>query len=139
VLYQQVLYERLGATRRMQLHRRIGSRLEAAYGDRAGEVAAPLASHFERGGDLPHAVHCLPQVGAQAARRNAPDEAVAGFHKGLELLAAVPESPERAQHELTLQLALGELLITLQGRTALQVRQAYTRAHALCQQVGETP
>jgi predicted ATPase len=139
VLYQQVLYDRLGATRRMQLHRRIGGRMEAAYGARVGEVAAPLASHFERGGEPQHAVHYLPQVGAQAARRNAPDEAVAIFRKGLELLATVPDSPERAQHELTLQLALGEMLITLQGRTAPAVRQAYTRAHALCQQVGETP
>ena len=51
-LYQQVLYEQLGTARRMQLHRRIGARLEAGYGARAGEIAAQLAVHFERGGEV---------------------------------------------------------------------------------------
>jgi predicted ATPase len=48
-LYQQVLYEQMGSARRVQLHRRIGVRLEAGYGVRAGEIAAQLAVHFERG------------------------------------------------------------------------------------------
>jgi predicted ATPase len=50
VLYQQVLYEQLGEARRAQLHRRIGTRLEAGYDAQAGEVAVQLAVHFERGG-----------------------------------------------------------------------------------------
>src|SRR5262245_15300113 len=41
-LYQQVLYEQIGTVRRRQLHRRIGERLEAGYGDRATEIAAQL-------------------------------------------------------------------------------------------------
>jgi hypothetical protein len=49
-LYQQVLYEGLGAARRTQLHRRIGTQLEAGHGAQAGEIAAQLAVHFERGG-----------------------------------------------------------------------------------------
>ena len=52
-LYQQVLYEGLGTARRRQLHRRIGARLEAGYGAQAGEIAAQLAVHFERGGETP--------------------------------------------------------------------------------------
>jgi predicted ATPase len=56
-LYPQVLYERLGAARRAGLHRRIGARLEAGYGARAREIAAQLAVHFERGGEVPQAVH----------------------------------------------------------------------------------
>jgi len=31
-LYQQVLYEQLGTARRVQLHQRIGARLEVDYG-----------------------------------------------------------------------------------------------------------
>jgi len=42
-LYQEVLYHRLTARRRQRLHQRIGEREEAAYGDRAGEMAAELA------------------------------------------------------------------------------------------------
>src|SRR5882724_1016495 len=61
-LYQWVLYEGLGTARRGQLHRRIGARLEVGYGARVGEVAAQLAVHFERGGDVRRAVHVWQQV-----------------------------------------------------------------------------
>src|SRR5207244_2904551 len=42
-LYQEVLYERVTAGRRVGLHRRLGERLEGAYGARAAEIAAELA------------------------------------------------------------------------------------------------
>ena len=59
--------------------------------------------------------------------------------KGLALLATLPESPERTQHELTLQLILGELLMAAKGTAAPEVGEVYTRAHTLCHQVGEPP
>ena len=74
-LYQQVLYEQIGTARRMQLHRRIGVRLEAGYGTRAGEIAAQLAVHFERGGATAQAVRYAQQAADNAARRNAHHEA----------------------------------------------------------------
>ena len=138
-LYQQVLYEQLGTARRRQLHRRIGVRLEAGYGARAGEIAAQLAVHFERGGETAQAVRYWQQAGDNAARRNAHHEAITALTKGLALLATLPESPERAQHELALQLTLGELLRATKGVGAPDVGDVYTRAYTLCQQVGETP
>jgi hypothetical protein len=45
-LYQQVVYERLGAGRRVRLHQWLGECLEAAYGAQAGEIAAELAEHL---------------------------------------------------------------------------------------------
>jgi predicted ATPase len=56
VLYQQVLYEQVGTGRRAQLHRRIGAQLEASYGARARDIAAQLAVHFERAGEIQRAV-----------------------------------------------------------------------------------
>jgi predicted ATPase len=50
-LYQHVLYRRLPAGRRGELHRRIAERCETACGDRAFEIAAELAYHFGRCGD----------------------------------------------------------------------------------------
>src|SRR5437867_13317599 len=44
-LYQEVVYERVTAGRRIGVHQRIGAREEAAYGERAGEIAAELAVH----------------------------------------------------------------------------------------------
>ena len=138
-LYQQALYERLGATRRMQLHRRIGARLEAGYGAQAGEIAVQLAVHFECGGELPRAVHYWQQAGANAARRNAHHDAIAAVTKGLTLLATLPDSPERTEHELTLLLSLGELLMAVKGWGTPEAGEVYTRAHTLSHQVGESP
>jgi predicted ATPase len=138
-LYQQVLYEALGTARRMQLHQRIGPGLEAGYGTQAGEIAAQLAVHFERGGKTPQAVHYWQQVGDNAARRNAHPEAIAALTKALALLASLPDSPERTRHELTLQLTLGELLMAAKGVAAPEAGDVYTRAHARCQQVAEMP
>ena len=99
-LYRQVLYERLGTMRCVRLHQRIGARLEAGYGAQAGEVAAQIAVHFERGGGCPRAVHYWQQAGENAARRNAHYEASTALTKGLALLATLPESPEHSRHEL---------------------------------------
>jgi predicted ATPase len=79
-LYQQVLYERLRRTWRAQLHRRIGARLEVGYGPQAGEWAAQLAVHFERGGEIERAVRSLQQALDVARRQQA---------RALELRAAL--------------------------------------------------
>src|SRR5262249_19917379 len=135
-LYQQVLYEALGPTRQAQLHRQVGARLEAGYGARAGEIATQLALHFERGGEVARAVHFLQQAADTATRRQAHHEAVAALTKGLALLATLPESPARAQHELTLLLLLGPRLMAAQGYAVPDVGERYTRALTLAPQVG---
>jgi hypothetical protein len=136
-LYQQVLYEQLGTVRRMQYHQHIGRRLEASHGARAGESAAQLAMHFERGGEGARAVHYLQQAADNATRRNAHHDAILALRQGLALLATLPESPERTQHELTLLLLLGPRLMAVQGYAGPDVGVVYTRAHTLGQQVGE--
>ena len=63
-------------------------------------------------------MHYWQQAGDNAARRHAHHEAIAALTKGLALLATLPDSPERTQHELALQLTLGELLIAAKGIAA---------------------
>ena len=58
---------------------------------------------------------------------------------GIELLKTLPETPAHTQHALTLHIALGAALQMAKGLAAPEVEHAYTQAHALCQQVGETP
>jgi DNA-binding winged helix-turn-helix (wHTH) protein len=70
-LYQQVIYERLGAGRRVRLHQRLGAWLEAAYGTQTEEIAAELAEHFARGYELRRAVPYLHQAAEQATQRYA--------------------------------------------------------------------
>src|SRR5262249_3007612 len=79
------------------------------------------------------------QAGQFAIERSAYLEAISHFSKGLEVLSALPEIPERLQQELTLQLALGASLSMLKGYTAPEVEHVYTRAQELCRQVGDSP
>ncbi|HEV8718047.1 MAG TPA: hypothetical protein VGX03_35185 [Candidatus Binatia bacterium] len=117
----------------------MASREELAYGKRAREIAAELALHFERGRDYRRAVRYLQQAGENAIRRSAHQEAVTLLTKGLELLKTLPDTPERAQQELTLQISLGASLIATKGYGAPEVKKVYTRAQELYRQVGETP
>jgi DNA-binding winged helix-turn-helix (wHTH) protein/tetratricopeptide (TPR) repeat protein len=137
-LYQQVLYERLTAKRRVQLHRKIGEREEKGYRERAGEIAAELAMHFEKGRDDERAVRYLRQAGENAARRYAYQEASAYLTKGLELLHLLPDTL-RGKQELGFQATLGSVSLATKGFAAPEVEKAYARARTLCQQVGEAP
>jgi DNA-binding winged helix-turn-helix (wHTH) protein len=138
-LYQQAVYARLGAGQRVRLHQRLGAGLEAAYGEQAGEIAAELAAHFERGADVRRAVHYLHLTAQKVTQRYAHREGVALLTRALALLPQLPETPERTQQELALQLTLGTALIATKGYAAREVAQTYTRAHVLCQQVPESP
>ena len=92
VLYLEVPYRLLPAMRRAQIHRRIGQRGEAIYGDRVGEIAAELAMHFEQGHDHPRAVKYLLQAAENATHRSAHHEAAALARRGLQVLDASPET-----------------------------------------------
>ncbi|HLA09106.1 MAG TPA: AAA family ATPase [Pyrinomonadaceae bacterium] len=138
-LYQSVLYERVSIARRIQLHRRIGEMGELVYGDSARAIAAELAMHFERGRDYERAAKYLQQAADNAIRRFAYKEAVVLSRRGLELVAKLPETAERAKQELCLQLTLGVPLIATQGHAATEVGKVYLKARELCQQLGETP
>ena len=138
-LYQEVVYQRLGAGHRARLHRRIGEREAAGYGAHASERAAELAVHFERGQDYPRAVQYLGQAADNAAQRHAPHEVIALLTRALALLAHLPATLTRAQQELAFQMSLGPAWMVTKGQAAPEVEQTYTRARALCAQVGDTP
>jgi class 3 adenylate cyclase/predicted ATPase len=133
-LIQDTAYQSLLKSTRQQFHLRIARVLEARFTDIAETEPEVLAHHYTEAGLLEHAISFWQRAGRQAARRSAHLEAIAHFTRGLELLAALPETPERDQHELTLQMALGASLLVTQGSAAPEVEQAYTRALALCRQ-----
>ena len=100
-------------------------------------MSQPNLPSTSSGGEVQRAIHYWQQAGDNAVRRNAHSEAIAALRKGLALLSTLPDSPERTQRELALQLTLGELLTATQGMASPASGEAYSRAHALCQQVGK--
>src|SRR5262249_50741218 len=98
-----------------------------------------VAQHYTTAGCTEQAVGYWQRAGQQASDRSANAEAISHCTKGIELLKTLPETPEHTQQALALHIALGAALQMTQGLAAPEVEHAYTRAHALCQQVGETP
>lgn len=137
-VYQAAWHERVSPTRLQEWHRRIGERKEAAYGDRTGEIAAELAVHFEQGRQYHKVLQYLHQAAEIALRRSANPEAVRYLQKALETVKLLPDTPERAQQELHIQVSLGAPLMMTRGYTAPEVKSVYDRAWELCQELGET-
>ncbi len=138
-VHQQVLYERIPASRRLVWHARIGARLEAAYGDAPREIATELAAHFERARDTARAVRYFRLAGENALGRAAHAEAIDHLSRALRLLEGVAEGRSRTQSELELLVALGPAWIVGRGYAALEVEQTYQRALTLCRQLGRPP
>ncbi len=72
-------------------------------------------------------------------QRSAYADAVSSLTAAIDLLQRLPESPERIQQELLLQLAVGPALIAVKGQAALETERAYTRVRELCERVGDPP
>jgi predicted ATPase len=72
-------------------------------------------------------------------RRHGYGEAIEHLRRGIDLVQTLPDSPDRTQQELALQILLGVLLMTTRGFAAPEVEHAYARARTLCQQMGNIP
>ena len=136
-LHRDVVYERIPAARRAELHRRIGEREERAYGPKAHEVAAELADHFERGGDHERAARYHRQAAQNALARHAYHEAADQLTRAIASLRTLPESDERDGEEIELQLALAMPLLATRSEGAPEVERALARAHQLCERLGD--
>ncbi len=137
-LVQDTAYQSLLKSRRQQLHQQIARVLESRFTEITETQPELLAHHYTEAGLIAQAIPYWQKAGQRAAQRSAYVEAIGHLTKGLELLQTLPDTRERAQHELALQVALGTPLIVTKGYTALEVATAYTRARELCQQIGET-
>ena len=138
ILFQKHLYNSLDVVERSHLHEQVGIILESLYGQQAEEIAVRLARHFREAGMVPKAIDYLFLAGKKATRVSANQEAIAHFNGALELLKTTPETPERVEMEVTLQLALVPPWEGAKGFAAPELGQAVGRARELCRQLGST-
>ena len=138
-LTQEVAYNSVLQERRKVLHERTAQAIEAVFRSRLEDHYGDLAHHYSRSGNAQKAVEYLQLAGQQAVQRSAYKDAVSHLATAVELLKTLPDTPERTQQELRLQTTLGPALMVTKGFGASEVKEAYARARALCQQVGEPP
>ena len=133
ILFQNYLYHSLDPVERAHLHEAVGRALEALCGEETEHMAVTLARHFQEAEIADKAIDYLLQAGEKAKRSSANEAAIAHLVQALELLKTTPETPERDQRELDLQLALGVPLVLTKGHGAPEVEAAYVRARELCE------
>jgi class 3 adenylate cyclase/tetratricopeptide (TPR) repeat protein len=138
-LTREAAYQSLLASTRRQLHQRIAQVLEAQCAGLVETQPAVLAHHYRQSGNMEQAVLYLQRAGAQAVQRSAYAEAVQHLTIGVELLTTLPHTLEHVRHELDMLLPLAEAVRLTQGETSLDYERLCIRAHALCQQLGDTP
>jgi class 3 adenylate cyclase/predicted ATPase len=136
-LIQDAAYQSLLKSTRQQHHQRIAAALEAEFGEIVETRPELVAQHYTKAGLVERAVPYWYAAGRRALRGYANREATNHANRGLELLATLPDSPERAEQELALQLVLGPSLSFVKGPQA--VESIYARARELARQVGGTP
>jgi class 3 adenylate cyclase/predicted ATPase len=136
-LVRDAAYETQLKSRRKQLHARIAQALEQRFSEIAKAKPGVLARHFCEAGLADKAVEYGLKAGQLAIRRSAMAEAIAHLTEALNLLASLPESAQRTEQEIDLQIALGGALIAAKGHAAPETGRAYARARELCRQADD--
>src|SRR5216683_44730 len=109
-LTQEVAYNSLLIERRKLLHERIGD-----------------------------AIKYLGRAGQQAMQRSAYADAIGSLNAATDLLQRLPDSTERIQRELRLQLTVAPALMVVKGWASPELVRAFARARELCERLGDTP
>jgi DNA-binding SARP family transcriptional activator/class 3 adenylate cyclase len=134
-LVQDAAHGTLLRNRRQQIHGRIAATLESQFPDIVAAQPQVLAHHWAEANLNEKAVGYWLKAGQQAVARSAMTEADVQLHKGLNLLASLPEGRQRRQHELDLQIALGEAQKATRGFGAAEVGETFARARVLVEQL----
>ena len=137
-LVQDAAYETLLRSRRQDLHGRIAIEIETHFAEIAEQRPELLAHHATQAGLIERAVVQWGKAGRKSVSRSAMVEAVSQLRRGLELVPALSDTPERQRLELELQSALGGALVASRGIAAPDTGSAYARARVLCEQLGDS-
>src|SRR5262249_6878894 len=114
-LIQDAAYQSLLKSTRQQYHQRIAQVLEEQFAETAEAQPELLAHHYTEAGLTEQSIAYWYKAGQRAIERSAHVEAISHLTKGLELLATLPETPQRLQREVDMLIALGASLIAAKG------------------------
>ncbi len=133
-LIQDAAYQSLLKSTRQQHHKRIATVLESQFPEIIDTEPELLARHYTEAGLAAKAIPYWHAASQHAMERFATLEASNHAQRGLELLAAQPDSLQRAKQELQLQLVLAPALSTIRGPQS--VEHIYARGLELAREVG---
>ncbi|MDP9331992.1 MAG: AAA family ATPase [Actinomycetota bacterium] len=106
-LIQHTLYQDVGTTRRLRVHRRTAEALEELAGGEDDTIVAELAYHWDRGtteAERDKALHYAQRAGDRALAQLAPDEAIPWYERALELREIAAAADEGLRCDLLIGL-----------------------------------
>jgi DNA-binding winged helix-turn-helix (wHTH) protein/tetratricopeptide (TPR) repeat protein len=130
-LYRKVLYERIGAPARAELHRKIALALERERAEGGKVSSAELAFHFELGREPMSALRYYAEAAESALLHFSPSETMSLTERALALLPAAEASDARVALEVTLATLRGTAAVQLLGTGSTEAKHAYERATSL--------
>ena len=120
-LVQDAAYNSLLKRRRQELHAKIERVIRERFPNVADAEPELLAHHNTEARQFEKAIPLWRKAGGLALKRMALAEAIAHLNKGLDLIAALPASPECDTEELELRTLLGTAWMALRGWSAPEV------------------
>jgi tetratricopeptide (TPR) repeat protein len=136
-LLEDALYNALIKGKRQQFHRRIAHVLEAQFPQTVQTRPELIAHHFTEAGIGEKAIGYWLKAGLRGLERSANVEAIGHLTKGLSIVRASTESPERDAQELQFLHPLGTTLIAARGYAAPEVGPVFQRARELADRIGQ--
>jgi predicted ATPase/class 3 adenylate cyclase len=134
-LFRDVAYETLLKSDLVRIHRRIAEVIEQDYPDMTSNNPELVARHFTEGGDYSKAVSYWLSAGIKASRQFALIEARAHLTQGLQCLDKCPDGDQLDSVRLEYLIALGPVLMALEGSGSEITRKNYSEAVSLCNQL----
>jgi class 3 adenylate cyclase/DNA-binding response OmpR family regulator/predicted ATPase len=136
-LVRDAAYAMLTSSDRRKLHAKVAEALEMNISESAQLQPELLAYHFQEAGLPNRSIAYLVAAAEAALLRSTSLEALSNLAQARELIAGLPESRERLQLELKLEITLARALLARSGYTAPETRAAYRRAREDCEALGD--
>jgi tetratricopeptide (TPR) repeat protein len=130
----------LSAPRRQRSHLQIAEAIERVYAGALEERVNDLAHHLHQAGvaaDSEKTIRFLSMAARRARLQGALTETGDLYRDALQVLKRIPESQERDQVELGLQLGLGAVSMATRGYAYAETAAAYQRATTLGERLGD--
>jgi predicted ATPase len=136
-LIQDAAYQSLLRRTRQQYHGQVAELIESRFTDTVKTSPELVAHHYSEAGMPAQALKYWLHAGERAMERSASQEAIGHLTAGLAQLTQLPETPERAKHELALQRLLGQASFATRGYASPEATRAFSRARELCTVIGD--
>jgi class 3 adenylate cyclase/tetratricopeptide (TPR) repeat protein len=138
-LVRDAAYASLLRKEQQALHARVAAVLVEDFPDAAEAHPEVLAQHFEGAGQDLRAVPHLVEAARMASLRSGSAEALALLQRALALLAALPPSRDRTEHEIAVYNTMGAVNVRHRGFSAQETGVAYRAALERCRELGDAP